>query len=122
VVGLDRLFNAPAIQVLDVTLTLFECIDFCVIDVKAENVEAVFGKSERQWETDVTHADNADEGVMVLDLLMERCGGVVHEDLQGRILNFEFSILNSRSSYRPTKGEDRPVVNRRFLQWFLRSL
>ena len=60
--------DAAAVEVLDVALATVELGDLVGIHVETEDGKALLDEGESQREADVTHADDADEGVVGLDL------------------------------------------------------
>ena len=62
-------------DVADVALAAPELLDLDRVDVEAEDRESACRERARQWQADVPEADDADDGLMFLDLGLQGGSG-----------------------------------------------
>ena len=65
-------------HILNVRLTAVQQRDHALADVEADHGEPGLGKLHRQWQADVTEADDRDDGIVGLNARQQ--SGIVHLD------------------------------------------
>ena len=68
----DGFADALARDVLDVALTFGDGVDLALIDVEADDREALLPERQRERQTDIAKTADADDGVLGLDLFQQR--------------------------------------------------
>ncbi len=70
--------EAVGIEVFDVAVAAVDLVDLDGIGVEADHTEALFGEGEGERQADVAEADDADDGSVIGDFLLELLGFSVH--------------------------------------------
>jgi hypothetical protein len=69
--ALQRGGNAVGTDMLDIALAGHQGVNLALVDVKAQNLVAYFGKTQHQRQADIAQTDNADNGGFVRDTVKQ---------------------------------------------------